>query len=73
MMQAIVKFDLGYFRLTEVETLLGDPFKAKAKLGWTPEGTVQQICAEMLAADLHAAKQHALIKANGDNVNVSVE
>jgi GDPmannose 4,6-dehydratase len=71
--QAIVKIDPRYFRPTEVETLLGDPSKAKAKLGWTPEITVQQMCAEMVAADLQAAKQHALLMANGYQVNVSVE
>jgi GDPmannose 4,6-dehydratase len=71
--QSIVKIDPRYFRPTEVETLLGDPSKAKAKLGWTPEITVQQMCAEMVAADLQAAKQHALLKANGFVVNVSVE
>jgi GDPmannose 4,6-dehydratase len=69
----VVKIDSRYFRPTEVETLLGDPSKAKAKLGWTPEITVQQMCAEMVAADLEAAKQHALLKANGFQVNVSVE
>ncbi len=69
----IVKIDPRYFRPTEVETLLGDPTKAKAKLGWTPEITVQQMCAEMVAADLVQAKQHALLMASGYNVNVSVE
>jgi GDPmannose 4,6-dehydratase len=71
--QIIVRVDPRYFRPTEVETLLGDPSKAKAKLGWTPEITVQQMCAEMVAADLQAAKQHALLKANGFVINVSVE
>lgn len=71
--QAVVKIDPRYFRPTEVETLLGDPSKAKAKLGWTPEITVQQMCAEMVAADLQDAKRHALLKANGYQVNVSVE
>jgi GDPmannose 4,6-dehydratase len=71
--QAIVKIDPRYFRPTEVETLLGDPTKAKTKLGWTPEITVQQMCAEMVATDLQAAQQHALLKANGFAVNVSVE
>ena len=71
--QAVVKIDPRYFRPTEVETLLGDPSKAKAKLGWVPEITVQQMCAEMVATDLQAAKQHALLKANGYEVNVSVE
>jgi GDPmannose 4,6-dehydratase len=71
--QIVVRVDPRYFRPTEVETLLGDPSKAKAKLGWTPEITVQQMCAEMVAADLQAAKQHALLKANGFVVHVGVE
>ena len=71
--KAIVRIDPRYFRPTEVETLLGDPTKAKQKLGWVPEITVQQMCAEMVASDLAQAKQHALLKANGFNVNVSME
>lgn len=71
--QPIVRIDPRYFRPTEVETLLGDPSKAKAKLGWTPEITVQQMCTEMVATDLQDAKRHALLKANGYAVNVSVE
>lgn len=71
--QIIVRIDPRYFRPTEVESLLGDPSKAKAKLGWSPEITVQQMCAEMVNADLQAAKQHALLKANGYSMNVSVE
>lgn len=71
--QIIVRVDPRYFRPTEVETLLGDPTKAKAKLGWTPEITVEQMCAEMIAADLQAARQHALLKANGFAVSVSIE
>lgn len=71
--QAVVRIDPRYFRPTEVETLLGDPSKAKAKLGWTPKITVQQMCAEMVAADLKEAQRHALLKANGYPVNVSVE
>ena len=69
----IVKIDPRYFRPTEVETLLGDPSKAKAKLGWTPEITVQEMCAEMAAADLKEAQRHALLKRHGYDVNVSVE
>jgi len=71
--KVIVRIDPRYFRPTEVESLLGDPTKAKQKLGWTPEITAQQMCAEMVAADLAQAKQHALLKANGYSVNVSVE
>jgi GDPmannose 4,6-dehydratase len=69
----VMQIDPRYFRPTEVETLLGDPTKAKQKLGWVPEITVQQMCKEMVAADLQEAKQHALLKANGFNVNVSSE
>ena len=69
----IVKIDPRYFRPTEVETLLGDPSKAKAKLGWTPEITVQQMCAEMVAADLEEAKKHALLSKYGYDINVSIE
>lgn len=69
----IVKVDPRYFRPAEVETLLGDPTKAKEKLGWTPEITVQEMCAEMVAEDLKVAKRHALLKEHGYDVPVSVE
>ncbi|EKD97802.1 MAG: hypothetical protein ACD_23C00739G0003 [uncultured bacterium] len=69
----VVKIDPRYFRPAEVETLLGDPTKAKAKLGWTPEITAQEMCKEMVANDLAQAKQHALLKRHGYQVNVSVE
>jgi GDPmannose 4,6-dehydratase len=71
--QPIVKIDPRYFRPTEVETLLGDPSKAKQILGWVPEITAQEMCAEMVASDLAQAKQHALLKQHGYSVNVSVE
>jgi GDPmannose 4,6-dehydratase len=69
----VMKIDPRYFRPTEVETLLGDPSKAKNKLGWVPEITAQEMCKEMVANDLIQAKQHALLKENGYSVNVSVE
>jgi GDPmannose 4,6-dehydratase len=69
----IVRIDPRYFRPTEVETLLGDPTKAKEKLGWVPEITVQEMCAEMVASDLAQAKQHALLKKHGYSINVSME
>ena len=69
----VVKIDPRYFRPAEVETLLGDPTKAKIKLGWTPEITAQEMCKEMVANDLAQAKQHALLKQHGYQVNVSVE
>ncbi|NRQ42234.1 GDP-mannose 4,6-dehydratase [Rheinheimera sp. YQF-2] len=69
----IVKVDPRYFRPAEVETLLGDPTKAKEKLGWVPEITTQQMCTEMVAEDLKAAKRHALLKQHGYELPVSVE
>jgi GDPmannose 4,6-dehydratase len=69
----IVKIDPRYFRPTEVETLLGDPSKAKQKLGWVPEITAQEMCREMVAYDLAQAEKYALLKINGYKINVSVE
>jgi GDPmannose 4,6-dehydratase len=69
----LVAIDPRYFRPAEVETLLGDPSKAKAKLGWVPEITAQQMCAEMVAEDLKAAKRHAFLKAHGHDVSVARE
>lgn len=69
----IVRVDPRYFRPAEVETLLGDPSNAKAKLGWVPEITVQEMCAEMVAEDLKTAQRHALLKQHGYEVPVSVE
>lgn len=69
----IVRIDPRYFRPAEVETLLGDPSKAKQKLGWTPEITVQEMCSEMVAEDLKVAQRHALLKQHGHDVPVSVE
>ncbi|MCS6098299.1 GDP-mannose 4,6-dehydratase [Shewanella baltica] len=69
----IVRVDPRYFRPAEVETLLGDPTKAKLKLGWVPQITVEDMCAEMVANDLDKAKQHALLKAHGHMVAVAIE
>lgn len=69
----IVRVDARYFRPAEVETLLGDPSKAKDKLGWVPEITVEEMCAEMVASDLEVAKRHALLKKNGFDVTISLE
>jgi GDPmannose 4,6-dehydratase len=52
--------------------LLADPSKAKARLGWVPEITAQQMCAEMVAEDLKVARRHALLKAHGHEVAVAV-
>ncbi|GEC95968.1 MAG: hypothetical protein RLZZ220_1470 [Pseudomonadota bacterium] len=69
----IVRVDARYFRPAEVETLLGDPTMAREKLGWVPEITVQQMCAEMVAEDLKAARRHALLKAHGHDVPIATE
>jgi len=66
----VMKIDPRYFRPTEVETLLGDPTKAKEKLGWVPEITAQKMCKEMVEEDLLDAKRHALLKANGFNISM---
>jgi GDPmannose 4,6-dehydratase len=69
----IVQIDPRYFRPTEVETLLGDPSKAKQKLGWTPEITVQEMCAEMVREDLEQATKAALLKKHGYKISISAE
>ncbi len=69
----IVKVDPRYFRPAEVETLLGDPTKAKEKLGWVPEITVEEMCAEMVAHDLGIARGHSLLKSHGHHVSVAKE
>ncbi len=69
----IVRVDPRYFRPAEVETLLGDPAKAKEKLGWVPEITVQEMCAEMVREDLKVAQRHALLKEHGFEIPVTLE
>jgi GDPmannose 4,6-dehydratase len=71
--QVIVRIDPRYFRPAEVETLLGDPTKAKTDLGWVPEITLDEMIQEMVAHDLDLARRHALLKANGYTVEVSKE
>jgi GDPmannose 4,6-dehydratase len=62
----ILRIDPRYFRPTEVDTLLGDPAKAKAKLGWSPEIPVQDMCREMVLSDLHDAQNTALLRKHRD-------
>jgi len=69
----VMRIDPRYFRPAEVETLLGDPTKAKQKLGWVPEITAQEMCAEMVAEDLKAARRHRLLRENGLDLPVSFE
>lgn len=63
--RAIVRVDPRYFRPTEVETLLGDPTKAKQKLGWTPKITFHELVAEMVREDLKSAERDELVKKHG--------
>lgn len=69
----IVRVNSKFFRPAEVETLLGDPTKAKEKLGWVPEITVEEMCQEMVQSDISKAKQHALLKEHGFDVAISLE
>ena len=61
----IVKVDPRYFRPTEVETLLGDPTKAREKLGWTPKTSFQELVSEMVREDLKSAERDELVKKHG--------
>ncbi|EEW60972.1 GDP-mannose 4,6-dehydratase [Ruegeria sp. TrichCH4B] len=69
----IMRIDPRYFRPAEVETLLGDPSKAKENLEWVPEITAQEMCAEMVNEDLKTARRHALLKKHGMEMPVSIE
>jgi GDPmannose 4,6-dehydratase len=69
----VVRIDPRYFRPAEVETLLGDPSKAREILGWVPEITAQEMCAEMVLEDLKSAQRHALLKQHGMDMPVSFE
>ena len=61
----IVKVDPRYYRPTEVETLLGDPSKAKLKLGWTPTTTFEDLVKEMVIADFNSARKDSLVRMAG--------
>jgi GDPmannose 4,6-dehydratase len=63
--QVVVRVDPHYFRPTEVETLLGDPTKAKEKLGWTPTTTFEEMVVEMVRSDLDIANRDSLVKQHG--------
>ena len=66
--EVVVRIDPRYYRPAEVETLLGDPSKAKDKLGWTPKTTLEELVAEMVAADVEEAKKEAYLKRKGFSV-----
>ena len=61
----IVRVDERYFRPTEVETLLGDPSKAKQKLGWSPKTSFSELVSEMVHEDLKSAQRDELVKKHG--------
>lgn len=67
----LIQVDPGYFRPTEVETLLGDPSKAKDELGWIPEITLDEMIKEMVEYDLDQSKRHALLKEHGYDVELT--
>jgi GDPmannose 4,6-dehydratase len=69
----IVQVDPHYYRPTEVETLLGDPSKAKEKLGWVPEITIDEMIAEMVDYDFNEARKHVLLKKHGYKVAIGLE
>ncbi len=69
----VMRIDPRYFRPAEVDTLLGDPTKAKEKLGWVPEITAQEMCAEMVREDHKSARRIALLKEHGLDLPVSLE
>ena len=69
----VIRVNPRYFRPAEVETLLGDPSKAKELLGWVPEITLEEMCAEMVAYDLNQARQKSLLKSHGYDVPVARE
>jgi GDPmannose 4,6-dehydratase len=71
--EVVVRIDPRYFRPAEVETLLGDPTKAREKLGWVPTTTLEQLVAEMVAADKEEAKKEAILRLKGFAVVGSME
>ena len=69
----VVKVDPRYFRPAEVETLLGDPTKAKERLGWVPEITAQEMCKEMMEADVKSAQRSRLLREHGYELPMAVK
>lgn len=69
----VMRIDPRYFRPAEVQSLLGDASKAREKLGWRPQITAQQMCAEMVASDLAIARRHALLERHGLRQALAIE
>src|SRR5690606_30011074 len=66
----LVRVEPRYFRPAEVATLLAGPSKAREKLGWVPEITVQEMCREMVQEDLKNARRHALLRQHGHSMPI---
>ena len=71
--EVVIRIDPRYFRPAEVETLLGDPSKAHAKLGWKPTTTLEELVAEMVETDREEARKEAILRLKGFNVVGSME
>jgi GDPmannose 4,6-dehydratase len=71
--QPIIAVDPKYFRPTEVETLLGDPTRARTRLGWEPRISFETMVQEMVKQDLDTARRHKLLTSHGYNVAISLE
>ena len=71
--EVVVRIDPRYFRPTEVETLLGDPSKAREQLGWMPTTTLEELVAEMVAHDREEARKEAILRLKGFKVVGSME
>jgi GDPmannose 4,6-dehydratase len=69
----VMRIDPSYFRPAEVETLLGDPSKAKKQLGWEPQITAREMCAEMVMEDLKISRRHAVLKDHGLGLPASIQ
>ena len=71
--EVVVRVDPRYFRLTEVQTLLGDPTNAKIKLGWQPRITLEDMIKEMISYDTKEAEKEIILKNKGYKIFNSVE
>ena len=71
--ETVIKIDPRYFRPTEVQTLLGDPTKAKEKLGWVPNISLEEMIKEMIDNDIKESKKDSLLNQKGYNVSTSIE
>ena len=69
----VIRIDPRYFRPAEVETLLGHASKARSRLGWEPQISAREMCAEMVAEDLKTARRHALLKQHGLHLPVPLD